>query len=136
MMRSAFSMMVGVAMLTAMGLGPLTHLHVATGEHRHAGDGTHVHQSQVHAHLEGHHTADRAPRAVSGVDVGRREHGRIVSLDTMRTELTGGMRMLPLVESTPVLPQPRRAAAGDRSSEPRAHGPPIVESVLGRAPPA
>ena len=132
-MRSAFAVTVGVAMLAAMGLGPLTHLHVATGEHSHAGSGSHAHQSEIHAHLDGHHGASTA---ASGVDDGRREHGRIVSLDTMLTEPTSGMRLLPAVESTNILPEPHQAAAGHLSSEPRAHGPPVVEAVLGRAPPA
>ena len=135
-MRSVFAVTVGVAMLAAMGLGPLTHLHVATGEHSHAGGGSHAHQSQIHAHFEGHHVAGWISSAGRSVDVGRHEHGRTVSLDTMLTELTRGMSLLPTVAITDVLPEPHRAAEAHQASEPRAHGPPVVESVLGRAPPA
>ena len=134
--RSLLVALVGIALVAAMMLAPLTHLHIATDEHDQGNGRTHRHNGRVHAHLAAHETSSESSTGLPMAHLGAPGHDDVVSLDTMLTEpaakiiLIAGVRIdfLPLT----------LVDVGGRHllDEPRAHGPPIGLSVLGRAPPA
>ena len=128
--------LVGIAMVAAMMLAPLTHLHVATEEHHHADSESHRHGSKVHAHLTAHEDWSEPSNGVLPTQLGPPGHDDVVSLDTMLTEPAAKVSVLAGVSIDILLPVLSAAGHGHMLSEPRAHGPPIGLSVLGRAPPA
>ena len=134
--RSLFVALVGIAMVAATIVAPLTHLHVATGEHHHADGGAHRHNGRVHAHLAAHENSSESSTASPTAHLGPPGHDDVVSLDMMLTEPAVKIILIAGVRSDVPLPAPTDVSGGHMLDEPRAHGPPIGLSVLGRAPPA
>jgi hypothetical protein len=134
MLRSWCAVGVGVAMLMAMVLAPLTHLHVGQEPHRHAEGATHQHIGRIHTHLTAHEVL---PSSVQhGTRFRDHDHGSVVSLDTLLTEPGIALSMFVSSERTGLRPELKRSVGWRLLREPRAHGPPLIASVFGRAPPA
>ena len=139
MLRSCATMIVCVALLGAMAVPPLLHLHVAQSEHHHdAHEATHEHHALVHAHgsAHEHQRAPMQPSNVTELDIRSHTHGRVVSLDTLQTELPFAARVVTGVETATSMSAPDRVAGRHVLSEPRSHAPPGLLSSRGRAPPA
>jgi hypothetical protein len=92
----------------------------------------------VHAHgsAHEHQGAPMPPSNVTELDIRSHTHGRVVSLDTLQTELPFAARVFTDVETATSVSAPDGVAGRHVLSEPRAHAPSRLLSSRGRAPPA